>query len=198
MSKLYRESTKASKNAIEENGKWLFGVPAIVADNDDPERQHRVRLIIPSIDEDAIYDEWARQMVFCLGDGYGTAFIPPKGSEVVVFGQLGMKYNLYYASLFNEEMEVPEGFDDEKTVGVHAPGDLKLIAEDDEEFKARNIEINAEILNQLKGLQIKLNGTTISINGNGNVSIVGATVAISSTGVLTLEGRPVSKVGPAI
>ena len=198
MSKLYRESTKNSKNAIAENGNWMTGVTGIVADNDDPERQHRVRVIIPSIDEDMIYDEWARQMVFCLGDGYGTAFIPPKGSEVVLFGQLGQKYNLFYASLYNEEMAVPEGFDSEKTAGIHAPKDLKLIAEEKETLKAKNIEINAAQLAEMEALQIKIGGTTLSIDGSGIVTIKGTTVAISSTAALTLEGRVVSKFGPPI
>ena len=54
----------------------MMGVTAIVAENQDPELQHRVKVVIPSIDEDMVFDEWARQMVFCLGNGFGTAFIP--------------------------------------------------------------------------------------------------------------------------
>ena len=141
---LYQSTNESAINAIAENGKWLMGVPAIVADNQDPETQHRVRVIIPSIDEDMIYDEWTRQMVFCLGDGFGTAFIPPVNSEVVLFGQLGQKYNLFYASLYNEEMSIPAGFDSEMSVGIHAPGDLKFIAEEVAKILARNIEFSAE------------------------------------------------------
>lgn len=182
MSSIYQATNNTARNASVEDGNWLMGVAGIVADNDDPERQHRVRLIIPSIDEDEIYDEWARQMVFCLGDGFGSAFIPPKGSEVVLFGCLGQKYNLFYASLYNEEMAVPEGFDDEKNVGVHAPEDLTLIAEQ-----------KAEI----KGAQVVANGTTVMINGDGTVSIVGGVISITGTTV-SIQGRLVKLVGPPI
>lgn len=224
---LYGETNKSAKNAIAEDGNWLMGVPAIVADNQDEERQHRVRVIIPSIDADMIYDEWVRQFVFCLGNGFGSAFIPPKGSEVVLFGQLGGKFNLFYASLYNEEMSVPEGFNDELTVGVHAPGNLTFIAEELAKIQAKNIEAiaaqvakilaqNIEITAQqsaamkgnsatveaagtalLKGNQVNVNGSTITVNGNGSISISGGSISISGSSV-TIEGRLVKKTGPPI
>lgn len=208
----FRESSKAAKQAIAEDGGWLMGVPGIVADNQDPERQHRVRVIIPSIDEDLIFDEWARQMVYCLGNGFGTAFIPPKGSEVVLFGQLGQKFNLFYASLYNEEMFVPEGFDNEMTAGIHAPGDLKLIAEQLALLSGLNVEINATVLakilgqniqseaqaeNKVQGQTVKLEGSTIMMNGDGSISITGGNVTIDGDSV-KIHGRTVNKVGPAI
>lgn len=175
MRRAYQESNKAGKNAVAEDGRWLIGESAIVADNDDPERQHRVRVVIPSIDENMIYDYWARQLVFCLGDGFGSAFIPPKGSEVVLFGQLGQKYNLFYASVYNEEMTMPEDFDDKK-VGIKAPDDLKLIA----------------------GQSLKIEGgTQIKIDSDGSISIQGGVVSIGGD-VVTIHNRLVNKTGPAI
>ena len=226
MSRFYKEIVKGAKNTIAENGGWMMGVPAIVADNADPENQHRVRVVIPTIDEDLIFDEWARQMVFCLVDGYGSAFIPPKGSEVVLFGQLGQKYILLYALLYNEEMSVPEGFNDEMTVGVHAPGNLHLIAEElvkiqaqnfdaiieqTAKILAQNIESNASQLNKIignqirlegsqvraEGNQIQLQGTTITINGNGSISIQGGNVQIGGTSV-RIHNRIVNPAGPPI
>lgn len=196
--RLYESANETAKNAIAENGGWLMGVPAIVADNDDPEKQHRVRVVIPSIDEDQIFDEWARQMVFCLGDGFGSAFIPPKGSEVVLFGQLGQKYNLFYASLYNEEMEMPDGFSSEMNVGIHAPGNLKFIAEQSAKLKGNNATVEAVVTALLKGVQVNVNGTIITIQANGAVSISGSAVSISSTGAVTIEGRLVRKAGPPI
>lgn len=227
MSNLYREANKSAKDAVAEDGRWLMGVSAIVADNQDPERQHRVRVIIPTIDEDLIFDEWARQLVFCLGDGYGSAFIPPKGSEVILFGTLGQKYNLFYASVYNEEMFMPEGYDDEMTVGVHAPGNLIFIAEQLAKIQAQNIEaiaeqvakilaqnieisaeqltkvlgdnvkIEANQLAEVKGNQVKAEGSQITINGDGSISISGGNVSISGNSV-TIHGRTVNKVGPPI
>lgn len=202
--RLYNEANQAGANAIAEDGRWLMGVPAIVADNKDPEQQHRIRVVIPSIDEDLIFDEWARQMVFCLGNGYGSAFIPPQGSEVVLFGQLGQKFNLFYASLYNEDMLVPDGFNDEMTVGIHAPGNLKFIAEQLAKTEAQNIEIIAQAVAklqgdnvQIEGNQINVNGTQITVNGDGSIAITGGNVTIDGDSV-KIHGRTVNKVGPAI
>lgn len=212
MSKIYGKAKRSGKDAIAENGGWLMGVPAIVADNDDPERQHRVRVIIPSIDEDLIFDEWARQMVFCLGDGYGSAFIPPKGSEVVLFGQLGQKFNLFYASLYNEEMLVPDGFDDEMTVGIKAPGNLTFIAEELAKIQAKNfdaiiaqtakilaqnIESNASQLNKILGNQVRIEGSQIRAEGN-QIQLQGATVTINANGSITIQGNSVQISGSSV
>lgn len=210
--RLYSEANQAGANAIAEDGRWLMGVPAIVADNQDPEQQHRVRVVIPSIDEDLIFDEWARQMVFCLGNGYGSAFIPPQGSEVVLFGQLGQKFNLFYASLYNEDFLMPENFSDEMTVGIHAPGNLKFIAEqtaniiahDYEEIigqsaqlSAMNIESNAADSNKITGNSIQLEGATVTINGDGSIDINGGNVTIDGDSV-KIHGRTVLQTGPPI
>lgn len=144
MSKLGRALKGHAEAAIQNDGKWLMGVNGIVADNADPDRQHRVRVIIPSIDEDMIFDEWARQMVFCLGNGYGSVFIPPKGSEVVLFGQLGQKYNLFYAGLYNEEMQIAADFEDSTVSGFRVPGDLKLIADLDAQIRAGRLAIEVD------------------------------------------------------
>lgn len=222
MSTLFREMKKAGRAAVTENGTWLMGVPAIVAENADPERQHRVKLIIPSIDDAMVYDEWARQMVFCLGSGFGSSFIPPKGSEVVAFGQLGQKHNLFYASLYNEEMTVPPDMDSEMSVGFRAPAALSAIATTLLKLLGQNILAEAEQVATFKGNdadviaaatarlnaadvqvtasdQLSLNGATVTINSNGSVTIHGGgNVAVSASGTLTLEGRTVNKSGPSI
>lgn len=140
----YQEANLSAQDAIAVDGRWLMGVPAVVADNDDPEKQHRVRVIIPTIDEDVIYDEWARQLVFCLGNGYGSFFIPPMGAEVILFGQIGQKYNLFYASVYNEEMAIPPDCDDETVAGFRVPGDLKLIADLDLQIRGGRVSIEAD------------------------------------------------------
>jgi Type VI secretion system/phage-baseplate injector OB domain len=212
MTRLSKEVRAHARQSANSAGVWLTGVTGLVADNQDPEKQHRVKVIIPSIDENVVFDEWARQMVFCLGIGYGSAFIPPKGSEVVLFGQLGQKYNLFYASLYNEEMMMPDGYPDENTVGVHAPGNLKFIAELLATMRGQNVEaIAAELAkitgqniestagseNKMSGQTIKLEGATVHIDGNGNISISGGTVAIDGSSV-TIRGRTVLPSGPPI
>lgn len=209
-----RSSTfkKFVSKGIEEHGAWLSGVPAIVADNQDPERSHRVRVIIPSIDPNEIFDEWARQMVFCLGKGFGSAMIPPKGSEVVLFGQLGQKYNLFYGSLYNEEMTVPDSYDDENVAGIHAPGELKFIAEtlarlvgqnahvvaqQLAKITGQNVESIATTLNKITGQELRLEGVTIKLNGSGDIEISGGNVKITGSSI-KLHNRTVNTSGPPI
>jgi hypothetical protein len=206
MNKLYAVTNKAAQNAVNEDGRWLMGVSAIVADNRDPEKQHRVRVIIPSIDEDQVFDEWARQMVFCLGDGFGSAFIPPKGSEVVLFGQLGQKFNLFYASLYNEEMLMPEGYPDEMTVGVHAPGNLKFIAEELAKVQAKNIELIAAQVAKILAANIEataeqkvtINGQNIEAVAQALAKLKGGSATVEATGTTLLKGNQTNVQGATI
>lgn len=227
MKRLAAETKRTARKASDEAGKWLMGVTAIVAENQDAENQHRVKVIIPSIDEDVVYDEWARQMVFCLGNGYGTAFIPPKGSEVVLFGQLGQKYNLFYASLYNEDLPMPDGYPDENTVGIKAPANLKLIASTLMKLIGQNIEATADQVakveasdiyalaeqlvhvggqtvesiasgqNKVAGQTLRLEGATIQVNGNGTITITGGQIQITGSSI-KLFNRTVNPTGPSI
>lgn len=209
-----------ARQAVAADGSWLMGVAGIVADNQDPEKQHRVKVIIPSIDEDVVYDEWARQMVFCLGAGFGTAFIPPKGSEVVLFGQLGQKYNLFYASVYNEDFMLPDGYPDENTAGAHAPGNLKFIAELLATLKGQNVEVIAAQLAKTTGQNIeslaqqlhkitgqnvesiaaalnKVAGQTVKLEGV-TIDVGGTTVQISGSGSVSITGNAISVNGTAV
>ena len=141
---LYAEIRKGADRSIEADGRWLIAETGIVADNEDPDRQHRVKVIIPSIDEDNVYDEWARQMVFCLGNGFGSVFIPPVGSEVLLFGQLGQKFNLFYAGLYNEEMQIAADFEDSTVAGFRVPGDMKMIADLDMQIRAGRLSLETD------------------------------------------------------
>ena len=136
--------SRAAEDKIAEDGRWLIAETGIVADNEDPDRQHRVKVIIPSIDEDMVFDDWARQMVFCMGNGFGSVFIPPVGSEVVLFGALGQKYNLFYASVYNEDMQTAADFEDSTVSGFRVQGDLKMIADLDMQLRAGRMSIETD------------------------------------------------------
>lgn len=134
-----------------ERDHWVTGIEAIVVVNEDPENQHRIKVVIPSIDENNINDKWVRQMgVHVLGPGYGSFFIPPIGSEVVLFGRLGEKHNLYFMSVYNEDYIVPPDFADSTVAGVRAPGELKHIAELDYQLSAGRIVIEADATVRIK------------------------------------------------
>ncbi len=213
MQSLYKEARISGTDAVAGEGRWMIGVNGIVAENQDPEKQHRVKLIIPSIDENLIFDEWARSFAFCLGNGYGTALIPPKGAEVILFGQLGQKFNLFYVPVYNEEMLTPDGFENEMSVGVSAPGDLKFLAELLARIHASNVELLAEQVAKITATSVEIdgsdsveigsgklnvNGTQISVQSDGTIDISGGNINVNASGTLKLQNRTVNKGGPSI
>jgi Type VI secretion system/phage-baseplate injector OB domain len=219
MGTLFKQMSKNSESVVDRTERWATGLTGIVAENNDPENQHRVKVIIPSIDENETYDEWVRQFVFCLGDGFGSVFIPPVGSEVVLFGTLGEKYNLFYASVYNEEMKISSQLSKD-IAGIHAPKSLYFIAAEFLKNLAQNILIKAEQLvniigenikseasqlNELKGSQVKidgnqisLSGSTITMNSDGSVTISANGQVSISGGSVKIENRLVKKIGPPI
>lgn len=123
----------------------LIAVEGIVAVNEDPERRHRIKVIIPSMDEEKVRDEWVEQLgVYVGGPGFGSFYLPAVGSEVRLFGRLGQKHNLVYLSVYNEDFIVPPDFEDSATCGVRAPGDMKMIAEGDLQLRAGGMQLESD------------------------------------------------------
>ncbi|HEY8203878.1 MAG TPA: phage baseplate assembly protein V [Pyrinomonadaceae bacterium] len=125
--------------------RWLEGLEAIVAINEDPEFQHRIKVIIPALDENNVYDKWVRSLsVFVLGQGYGSFFVPPIGSEVTLFSRLGAKHNLFYLPTYNEDFIVPADFRDPAVAGIRAPGDLRFICDGDMQLRFGGLRMQAD------------------------------------------------------
>lgn len=129
---------------------WLIAVEGIVVDNRDPEGQHRIKVLIPSIDENYVHDEWVTALVPWTGpDGYGPAHIPEVGSEVVLFGRLGQTHTLYYLARYNEEHRVPD-LDDAR--GLKTDGAYRIIADGlIEVMSAQHTDIKAPQVRLLGG-----------------------------------------------
>lgn len=124
--------------------RWVTGLEAIVAVNEDPENQHRIKVVIPAIDENVVRDEWAKQLVAYVGEpGYGSFFVPAKDSEVILFGRMGEKHTLYYMSVFNEDFPTPTDFDTPAKAGFRVPADFKIICEGDLQLSAGGIHLEA-------------------------------------------------------
>ncbi len=108
------------------------GVEGIVVDNRDPENRHRIKVLIPSIDEHQPWPKWVRRIGGAVGaPGYGDFHIPEIGTEVFLMSRLGQGHNWYYASVFNERHVVPPEFDSPAKWGIRAPGDYSIIADGD-------------------------------------------------------------------
>src|ERR1044072_8411425 len=99
-------------NRISGDGKYnsMFPIEALVADVDDPEGMHRIRVRIPAIDEEYIHDEWVRALVPWVGpSSYGPVNLPEINSEVLLLGSLAKKFRLYSLTLYKEDCPVPPG-----------------------------------------------------------------------------------------
>lgn len=124
---------------------WVCALEAIVAINEDPEHQHRIKVIIPSIDENEICGKWINRMVWFTGaEGYGDFHIPGINSEVLLFGRLSQKHNLYYISRFNEDFIVPPDFRRSTVRGFRTDGDYKQIVDLDMQIRAGRLEIETD------------------------------------------------------
>jgi len=128
---------------------WMVAVPGIVAINEDPEHRHRIKVIIPVIDENEIHDKWIDRFVWWAGQpGYGDFHIPELGSEVMLIGDRAQKHNIYYISRFNEDYPVPKDFwGPPDTRGFRTDGDYKSIVELDHfQFAGRfHIEAHSSV-----------------------------------------------------
>jgi Type VI secretion system/phage-baseplate injector OB domain len=127
---------------------WVSGLEAIVAVNEDPEHQHRIKVVIPEIDEHVIYDKWVRRIALFVGaQGYGDFHVPEIGSEVILFGRFAEKHNLFYAPVYNEDFIVPPDFASSAVRGFRTDGDYKQIVELDHDLRAgrMNVEVDSTI-----------------------------------------------------
>jgi hypothetical protein len=103
----------AGRRQAEQADDWMVAVEAVVAVNDDPEGMHRIKVLIPALDEAVIHDEWVTALVPWVGAaGYGPVYRPALGSEVLLFGRLGQPHSLFYLCRYNEDFNVPAEFSD--------------------------------------------------------------------------------------
>jgi uncharacterized protein involved in type VI secretion and phage assembly len=194
---------------------WLIFESAIVAENEDPDRLGRIKVVIPSIDPDLMFDDWiVPAATHCLGAGFGFLAIPPKGAEVLISGVLGQKFNLVYTSAaYNEEMAAAAelGVD---WPGIKVPKNLawiatlmmKLVAQNMQvlveqlfRLEAANVESVASQLHKTSGQNVqsiaaaenKLQGQTVVVNGT-TITVTGSgdvTISTSANVAITAAGN---------
>lgn len=109
----------------------------------DP-RTLAVKAIIPSIDPDRVHDQWIHQAVPWAGPpGFGPAYAPAIGSEVLITGRFGQSYSLLYLCAYNTRHTPPGEFADGAR-GIRADGDYRLIADGDLFIRGGRVIIEAD------------------------------------------------------
>lgn len=155
--------------------RWFTAVTGIVVDNDDPEGLHRIRCLIPDISEEVVHDEWIEPLLPWVGeDGYGPANLPPRDSEVILFGCKGQKYSLFYLSRYNETHRPPQEFAD-KSRGCRCDTVYRLLC---------------DLLIQIKSLQrVEVDAPDVFLQSGGSVSVHGQGDKVAFLGAAPIARR---------
>ncbi|HEY6334228.1 MAG TPA: phage baseplate assembly protein V [Blastocatellia bacterium] len=161
---------------------WAHGIPAIVANVQDPENRHRIQVIIPDIDESEVCPKWVERgsAWFQDGPGFGDYHLPGLGTEVFLSGTRGEKYHLRYYSRNNENYVVPPVFAGRYNVrGYATNGDY-------EEHILGNHVLTAGI----NDTQAIVGNQIIGVGGN-QIITVGGNISITAGGTLTITANQV-------
>jgi hypothetical protein len=170
-----RQMTATTARADGPEG-WVVALEAVVADNTDPEGMHRIKVVIPSIDEAVVHDEFVTALVPWVGAaGYGPVHAPAVGSEVLLFGRLGGPHTLFYLSRYNEDFTVPAEFADGSR-GVKSDTVLRLLCD-------LLIQVKSQVRVEVDAPDVLLqSGGSISVYGRGaRVGFLGASPAARQT-----------------
>lgn len=196
---IYQEFKKGMRRETDAGGeRWVICESGIVTDTNDPDRQHRIKVILPSIDEDNQHDDWIRPSSrICLGEGFGSVFLPEKGQEVLVTGVLGDKYNFVYeGAVYNESQTIPEELNADWP-GIKVPKNLVFIATMILRLAAQTIEILADGLVKIQGENIeatasslaKLKGENATLEATQAAAVMGNTVTIHADGSISIQAN---------
>jgi phage protein D len=160
--------------------KWANGlVIGVVTNNSDPDKQARVRIKYPSLDDQA-EGWWARVAGINAGKDRGVLMLPQVGDEVLI----GFEHNdpnrpFVLGSLWNGK-DTPGELE-------QADGSFELRSKEKIEIKAEKdilVDGKAKITTKA-GAEILIDGQSVTIKGAG-------TISVEATGSLTPKGMGVT------
>jgi len=162
---------------------------------DDPDKQFRVKVRIPSIETDGIV--WARLASIDSGKERGIFFRPEEGDEVILgFVNDDPRQAVILGSMHSEQNELPEGLEvteENYKKGIVTKESLQIIFDDEHKL----IEISTSNGNLLrlsdkdKGMYVEdENGNTITINDKG--------FQIKSSKDIVIEGKNITIKGSKV
>jgi uncharacterized protein involved in type VI secretion and phage assembly len=179
----------------------LYGVcVGLVEDNDDPEREGRIKVRFPWLD-DATVSEWCRVMQPYAGPGYGAFLVPEKQSEVLIAHMFGyLDEPVVLGCLYNGEDKPAAHHDgtrsDVKLLRTRAGHVLRF----DDSDQARAVEVKTagghdlvlDDQNKRVALSTSL-GQTITLDDQAakiELSAAGGAgkITIEASGKITLQG----------
>ncbi len=168
----------------------FYGVAeAIVIDNDDPEKEGRIKVRLPWFDVDMISD-WCRVRQPYAGNGYGMYLVPEVGDEVLVaFIHGDLRKPMVLGGLWNGKDKPPAargGGKDPKYLRTKKGHEILL---DDSDGAEKIVIADSSGKNKIV---IDTSGNSITIETGGKLTLRGGTVEIEAKGTVNIKGATVN------
>lgn len=191
----------APQETAHESGGYVKGVAiALVTQNNDPEKQCRVKVRFPWHDQPT-ESYWARLATPMAGDDRGLVLIPEVGDEVLVaFEREDVRFPCVLGALWNGQDSPPVANDDGKNdkrmlqsrkkhyllFDDGASGVVELLHEKGRKirFDDDGFAVQDEMGNIVK---VDSNSGAMTIEAKGQLNIKAATITIEATGTLELK-----------
>lgn len=167
---------------LESLGRYYSIYPADVKDNDDPQRQGRIKVRIPQLTDGNTVEEWAYP-VMPLGSGGVFLSIPRTGDKVwVAFRGGNVRYPLWIGSWLKRN-DLPDGADEDyPLLHVWQTPEGNRVAMNDKtkqvyiidangnEIRMQDGKINATVR---QGGSVVINGQIVELNGSEQFAVRG-------------------------
>ena len=154
---------------LEYYGRYYSTYPGYVIDNNDPEGMGRLKLKVPSVYGDNVYEYWAPGKGIYSGDGYGMQVLPNIGDMVWVEFRLGDPRNPIWSHSYFAKGQKPEELRNPQMFWFKTPKGQIIIIDDKEDYIVIRNANNNQILIDGDGVSI----TTDEINLGSQASATG-------------------------
>jgi len=190
-----------NRETAHESGGYVKGVAiAIVTQNNDEEKQCRVKVRFPWHDQPR-ESYWARLSTPMAGDDRGLVLIPEVGDEVLVaFEREDLRFPYILGGLWNGQDKPPIANDDgkndkrilqsrKKHYLLFNDGSTGVVELRHEKGRKITLDDNGFVVEDEKGNSVKVdsNSSSMTIEAKGQLSIKAASLSIDATGSLELK-----------
>ena len=190
-----------NRETAHESGGYVKGVAiAIVTQNNDEEKQCRVKVRFPWHDQPR-ESYWARLSTPMAGDDRGLVLIPEVGDEVLVaFEREDLRFPYILGGLWNGQDKPPIANDDgkndkrilqsrKKHYLLFNDGSTGVVELKHEKGRKITLDDTGFVVEDEKGNSVKVdsNSSSMTIEAKGQLSIKAASLSIDATGSLELK-----------
>lgn len=157
-----------------------------VADNDDPDKRGRLKLIIPAVAGKEILDYWSESAGIYAGKNYGIVNIPKIGETVWVHFENGnAQYPIWMHGYFKKNVEDTNNYPERKLL-YFSSGQKVFIDPKDKKIEIDNAGVKILIDNY--GISLVRKSKKVSLGGSGGSefsAVKGETLETTLSNIIT-------------